>query len=196
MTGGRCHPPPEIPGPYFDFGFCTCQDEFEEMRLSNLYKRLLFGSKPLEDMAGSLSHLVHPPLCTFTEFWHAFDERRLSWLIDSRGLKQEREKFRHLDTVLGYRAGQAWPIVWLLKTFLNDESATAAPTLVAIDFAFLRCKNYFEIRGLKDLYREVLRYADLLELNKACVTEENRLLDFVSEYVKVKKEIVEVLQPW
>jgi hypothetical protein len=35
------HPSPELPGPYYDFGFCACMNEADEQILGVLYQRLI-----------------------------------------------------------------------------------------------------------------------------------------------------------
>jgi hypothetical protein len=37
------HPSPELPGPYYTFGFCACRNEAEESILGVLYQRLIIG---------------------------------------------------------------------------------------------------------------------------------------------------------
>ncbi|KAF7912218.1 uncharacterized protein EAF01_001239 [Botrytis porri] len=52
------HPNP-IQTNWYDFGFCTCNDEQEERALGVLYRRLLLGNKLLDDLRGNIQHMFY-----------------------------------------------------------------------------------------------------------------------------------------
>lgn len=190
MAAQLCNPPPSLPWLYDAFGFCICRDEHEEGELGGLYYRLIIGDGPnFWSQEGQGSPRSGP--CSFTEFWRAFDEGRLIGLMDSKGLKFERQRFRHLDKVLSYPDGAPRLAVWNLQAFLNDRAATVVPKQVLIKYGFFRCRNPRDTTALKELYRAVLTRADPLELDTA--SRQGRLLAFVRKYADVSARLTEVL---
>ncbi|KAL1640218.1 hypothetical protein SLS58_007169 [Diplodia intermedia] len=195
LIAQRSHPRPTFYGPYIDFGFCVCTGASMEHALGALYQKLLFGDTIIAPwMPRSIAPDVamRPPLCTFTEFWQAFDRGGLTELMDSCGLKAEREKFPHLDSVLSRRVDEPLPGVWMLQTFVNDESETVAPDCIVFSYGFIACTNPIDTAELKAFYQDVLASADPLDLEKASL--ERRLLDFGRRHVNVSAKVLKILE--
>lgn len=187
------HPPPSDTGPYYDFGFCVCNDEHSESALGGLYQRLLLSDKLQRFWTRRLNLSQHNyNTCTFTEFWRAFEARKLIDLVDTNGLKSERQRFRHLDQFLGYSPGVTPPPVWKLQAFLDDKNATNAPELVLTNYGFMNCNGYFEIVELKKVYEGVLERVDPLALHDACV--KGRLFEFTKEHVHVEPHLRRIMR--
>lgn len=186
------HPPPTLVEAYIDFGFCVCKDEMMEMKLGGLYQELLFGDTLCDAwMPWTNDRPSRPPLCTFTEFWQAFDEGGLTQLMDSRGLQSKRKEFPHLPSVLNRRAGDPVPSVWMLQAFLNDERGTVAPDSIMFDYGFVGSANSLDMAELKDFYRNVLTHADHLDLEKA--SAEHKLLAFGMRHAHVSANVAKLL---
>lgn len=158
------HPPP-TDQLYYDFGFCVCRDEYEEMKLGGLYQSLIVGDKSSRFWHNTS---VKPNTCKFGEFWTAFEQHKLLELMDAKGLSElgKANYPRHFDT---FMSGDSNVSVWDLKWFLADESWVDPEKCVVVDYGFSNCKTLREKLDLKMTYKTLLVRADPLELHRACV---------------------------
>ena len=179
------NPAPSESGPYYDFGFCTCTNEYTECLLGGLYQELFIGDKLQTFWTRRLPNYVRPrrELCTFEEFWRAYDAGKLIELMDKKRFKSDRERFKHLDTFLSYPPNGWHPSVWGLQTYLNESDKVDPPRPVYVDYGFVSCDDYFETMELKALYRTLLRSADHLELHEACI--QGKLWSFATSHIQV-----------
>jgi len=187
------HPPPTLPS-WYEFGFCVCNDEEEEGRLGSLYQQLIAGKKFWRD-SPSLTSEKDPDarICTFTEFWKAYESHTLIELMDSKGLHQKRleNSPRHLEVFL--RGGTLSMIsVWELKLFLAVEEVVEPEECVGVDYGFRNCRTFQETLDLKEVYRKVLRVADPVDLHNACIAGE--LFNFGSKLVKLAPRFVSLMR--
>ncbi|GLB34185.1 hypothetical protein LshimejAT787_0110690 [Lyophyllum shimeji] len=158
------------------FGFCTCSNAHEESSLGVLYQRLIHR-------------------CTFDEFAGAFEAGELLKLMDFKGFKGHRH-IAHMEEVLGSGSG---PIksVWYLKQLVevpSDEEHFHLHPAVRVDYGFINCSNETEFEDLKALYKQVLDMPRVnpLELHEAAIR--GKIFEFVTRFVKVKKNVVKQLQ--
>lgn len=187
------HPRPSDTGPYYDFGFCTCLDEYTEARLGGLYQELLVGDKFSSFGTRGLNlRSENRRSCTFAEFWRALESGKLIDLMDSKGFKPERQTFRHLDTFLEYPPNEPHCSVWKLQVFLSNRDTSEAPSPVLVDYGFMHCKGYFEVMELKSVYRSVLQLSGPLALHDACV--KGRLFEFARSFVKVEPRLSNMMR--
>lgn len=156
------HPADQL---YYDFGFCVCRGEYEEMNLGGLYQSLIVGDK--------LSQFWHEkPIgtntCKFTEFRKAFEQHKLIEVIDAKGLRELREANSplHFDT---FMSGGSAVSVWSLKWFLANETWVNPEKCVVVDYGFCNCKTANEKFDLKMAYKTLLPKVDPLELHQACI---------------------------
>ncbi|KAF5876693.1 putative zf-mynd domain-containing protein [Botrytis fragariae] len=170
---------------WYNFGFCTCNDEREESALGVLYTRLLLGNELLGDLRGNTQHMFYGPApltATFTEFWHAYESGTLIELIDSKGLKKMRSEFKLLEWFLSVSPSGPQPSVWSLKQFVAIDNPAEFPPneTVKVDYGFMNCQTFEETCILLETYKRLLREADLLELHEACLAGE--LFEFAESY--------------
>ena len=155
MVLNQCHPPPTMQD-WFDFGFCTVYGIHPEGDLSSLYSQLIVGNRFLQEHFGRVKTFPQKPVCTFSEFWQAFEGGTLLELMDSYGLAEERARFPQLNIFLGRNVeGQNWT-VWYLNQFLADESSQQPPPSVWVDFGFFKCTSFAERLELRKTYQELL----------------------------------------
>ncbi|MCJ1356979.1 MAG: hypothetical protein MMC33_006975 [Icmadophila ericetorum] len=182
-------PPPGTPS-YQNFGFGTCTSEYEEGNLGNLCIKL-FG----------IDRIHHPEIayfedsvckarglttCTFTEFWQAYEKKKLPQLLDSHGFRNKRLGFRHLETYLN--SGDLKPSVWELIDFLKRDQDFEAPLPVQVDYGFRNCTSVREKLELKRFYTELLgnsggllgsflpNCGDPMDLHEACL--QNKIYEY------------------
>jgi len=150
---------------YYDFGFCVCRDEYEEMNLGGLYQSLTVGDKPSQFW---LEKSIKTNTCNFTEFWKAFERHKLIELIDAKGLRELRKAKSplHFDTFMSRDAAES---VWDLKWFLANETWVDPEKCVVVDYGFCNCKTLKEKFDLKMAYKTLLLKVDPLELHQACI---------------------------
>ena len=172
---------------WYSFGFVTCYDQCEESKLVTLYKLLLTKSDgSLFDELYERRRDVAPP-ATFTEFWKAYEVGTLIQLIDSKGLKEQRSSLPFLEGFLSVPPTGPHPSVWSLKRFLEINNPIDRPPFpsVSVDYGFINCHTFEDICILMEIYREVLRTANPLELHQACVAGD--LFQFASDYVRMEE---------
>ncbi|KAB8277236.1 hypothetical protein BDV30DRAFT_223801 [Aspergillus minisclerotigenes] len=96
LTLHMAHPNP-IETHWFNFGFCTCYDEYEERALGGLFGKLLSGDNLFDDVPTSIPRMKKIQTATFTEFWKAYESGTMIQLMDSKGFKQYRLQFPYLE---------------------------------------------------------------------------------------------------
>jgi hypothetical protein len=187
------HPSPELPGPYYDFGFCACRNEAEESILGVLYQRLIIGDtlQPQRlywgDMPTSDAYATR-----FSGFCQAFETQHLIQFMDNNGMKQQRSSIRHLETYLNAPKETRHLPVWTLLTFLKSGDAECPPTEIFVPFGFVRCADTRVRSRLKQLYASILELADAIVLQEAQAT--GRLLQFAEQYVEISPDLAEILR--
>ena len=192
LQGG--HPPPADTGPYYDFGFCTCNDMYTESSLGGLYQELLVGDKLHRFWTQHLPNLAPTghKMCTFDEFWRAHDTGNLINLMDEKGFRSDRQNFKHLASFLKCSPNGPHPSVWGLQAYLNDTDREQPPASVYVDYGFIHCDGYFETMELKEIYRQLLRGADHLELHRACV--QGQLWSFATSHMEVEARFERIIR--
>jgi hypothetical protein len=174
---------------WFNFGFCTCGNEWEEGRLGGLYQGLLLGDVLFDDVlkAGVYANLVKTRLQTasFTEFWRAYESGTLIQLMDSKGLKEMRSQFPFLEGFFAVPPCGPHPSVWSLKQFtvINDPVEFPPIQALKVDYGFMNCRNFEETCTLMEIYKRLLLAAGPLELHKACLA--GKLFQFAERYHKM-----------
>jgi hypothetical protein len=160
------HPSPDQ-GIWLKFGFCVCPDEYSEGPLARLYQQLL-------------------ALCSFDEFYAAYDSSALIALFDAKGLNREREPFRHFEDILA-GSPNVNKSVWNLKQYVAVKDGGLIPS-IAVDYGFFNCKGETEKLELKEVYNQLFshRDADPLKLHEATIG--GRLFEYVGGFVKLKKK--------
>jgi hypothetical protein len=187
------HPSPELPGPYYDFGFCACRNEADESILGVLYQRLIIGDthQPQRlywgDMPTSDAYAAR-----FSDFCQAFENQDLIQFMDNNGMKQQRSSIRHLETYLNAPKETRHLPVWMLLTFLKSGDAECPPTETFVPFGFVRCADPRVRSRLKQLYASILALADAIALQEAQAT--GRLLQFAEQYVEISPDLAEILK--
>jgi len=85
------------------------------------------------------------------------------------------------------RSSPIAPSVWNLKKFLeiNDPVDYLPVPSVNVDYGFINCHTFEETCTLMEIYGEVLKTANPLELHKACIAGE--LFQFASRYVRMEE---------
>ncbi|MCJ1476174.1 hypothetical protein MMC13_004839 [Lambiella insularis] len=163
---------------WYSFGFFTCREQAEESILVDVYQLLLTKSD------GSFFYEFHNRRrgniqpATFTQFWKAYEAGTLIQLMDSKGLKELRSRLPFLEGFLS---------VWDLKQFLEINDPMDHPPIpaVKVDYGFINCRTFEETCILMEIYGQVLKTADPLELHQACVAGD--LFQFVSGYVRMEE---------
>ncbi|KAL4879293.1 hypothetical protein BJY04DRAFT_194152 [Aspergillus karnatakaensis] len=83
---------------WYELGFAVCHDEREEKELAGVYSQLIGGNKFFVDYPPSLASIYDGPsstlTCSFEEFWHVYQEGKLTQLMDRYKLRETRLKFQ------------------------------------------------------------------------------------------------------
>ena len=140
---------------YLKFGFCTTRHNLEEAMLGELYRDLIF-------------------ICSFEEFWTAYQSHDLVVLFDAKGLQQRRKKFKYLSIFLNIKPGALRHSVWGLRLFTLKSGIDPPPPPIAVDYGFTNCETAEEMSALKNVYCRIFdcpRF-DAMKLHAACVKGE------------------------
>lgn len=140
---------------FHTFGFVTLRNESDERTLGGLYAAILQES-------------TDPP-SIFREIMQAVETHTLVDLI-------KRKEYSHilsqlpssLSTFLAAPVAER-PTVWHLMQFAADESSTSPPAYLQRDYGFKMCRLREEVQRLKDIYWDLLKTVDPIELHYACV---------------------------
>ncbi|KAL9055450.1 MAG: hypothetical protein Q9162_003548 [Coniocarpon cinnabarinum] len=160
----------------------------EETMLLDLYQLLLTESD------GSFFYEFHnrrrgpfQPV-TFTQFWKALETGTLVQLMDAKGLKSLRSTLPFLEDFLSKPLAGPRPSVWDLKQFLeiNDPVDWPPCPSVKVDYGFINCNTVEETCILMEVYRQVLKNGNPLELHNACVA--GKLFQFASAHAPMREQ--------
>ena len=180
--------PNPIEGNWYSFGFVTCDGQLEESMLVDLYQLLLTESDGTSfyEFHNSRRGVIEP--ATFTQFWKAYEAGKLIQLLDLKGLRELRSSLPFLAGFLSVSPAGPRPSVWALKQFLEiNEPMDYPPTpSVNVDYGFINCRTFEETCTLMEIYREVLKTSDPLELHQACLAGD--LFQFASGYVPMEEQ--------
>lgn len=171
-------PGPNDPQTYIHFGFCTCDDWYEEMKLARMYTSLL-----LKD--------------TFDELVNAYKSSSVHFLLHSKFTAPDQSTPDLLEGVLSASPKKILP-VWYLKQFvLKGPEGRVGPNSfdlpdrldVNVDYGFRNCTNKSEFEALKAAYKLFFDHPDIhrnvLELHKACL--EGNLYEYLSGIINLGK---------
>jgi hypothetical protein len=197
------HPHPGDPNDlWYNFGFCTCADEHEEMMLGGLYSRLVGGNKYWVDYSKSLGENIYDgpsnlPKATFNEFWRAYKIRKLIQLMDQYGLRERRQQFKYLERFLAVRPVDHRPPVWRLCHFLAFEPMSVdLPEAVLIGaqcYGFSPELSACTKIDLMSFYRDLIRNGGPIELDQA--RSQGKLLEYAQRRLgKIEMDVAHVLR--
>ena len=161
------HPDPTL-RIWLCFGFCTTQNQYDEMQLGITYRTLVMR-------------------CSFEEFYQAYDSCSLVQLFSSKNINLEQFGL-HLADFLA-NAPHINKSVWDLKQFVvaNEPDIVPVPAVKA-DYGFFNCRNKEEEVQLKEVYKKVFENSngDPLKLHQACL--QGKIEDYVRATLKLKKK--------
>ena len=161
------HPNPSL-RIWLSFGFCTTQNQFDEMQLGIAYRTLVMK-------------------CSFEEFYQAYDSCSLIQLFSSKNINLESCGL-HLADFLA-NSPRMNKSVWSLKQFVEADELDGVPVpSVRVDYGFFNCQNKEEEVQLKEVYKKVFDEnsdGDPLKLHKACI--QGKIYDYVRMTLKLKK---------
>ncbi|KAE8341830.1 hypothetical protein BDV24DRAFT_163053 [Aspergillus arachidicola] len=126
LTLHMAHPNP-IETHWFNFGFCTCYDEYEERPLGSLFGKLLSGDNLFDDVPTPIPRMKNIQTATFTESWKAYESGTMIQLMDSRGFKNDRLQFPYLEEFFTSPLCGPHLSVWSLKQFLAINNPAEFP---------------------------------------------------------------------
>ncbi|CEI63762.1 unnamed protein product [Fusarium venenatum] len=176
MNQGDCH--------WFDFGFVVCRDQHEEQSLSNMYNSMLFGSMSRLEYAESLGSSIlkemakqRDPVCTFDEFWKAWDQKEITTIFDKCWLKSTKQPSREpgeygiCDRLRKFfEAERPLPSIWKLRHFLalqNISVESAVPDIAeaARDYGFSESLDTRMTMELRDFYAQLFQKTEPMEIH-------------------------------
>ncbi|OGM40065.1 hypothetical protein ABOM_011281 [Aspergillus bombycis] len=167
---------------WFNFGFCTSDDEYHERTLGGMYQRLLVGDKLYDDVPTRRPRRKDVQTATFTEFWKAYESGTMIQLMDSKGLGRERLKFPFLEQFFSSPPGGPHLSVWSLKQFLAINNPAEFPPIpvISVDYGFVNCETFTETCTLMEIYKRLLCDASPLDLHEACIA--GKLFEFAERF--------------
>jgi hypothetical protein len=146
------------------FGFVTTHSECEERTLGGLYAAILTKASNSQAIFREIVQVVETNtlinLITTKEYGHILTQLSSS-----------------LVTFLA-TPPQGRSTVWRLKQFVNDNSNTSPPPHLQRDYGFKYCRQHDEVQHIKDVYWNLLKTVDPMDLHNACVY--GRLYEFAS----------------
>ncbi|KNG83331.1 hypothetical protein ANOM_008385 [Aspergillus nomiae NRRL 13137] len=177
--------PDPIETNWFNFGFCTCDDEYKERSLGGLYQRLLVGDKLYDDVPTRMPRMKDVQTATFTEFWKAYELGTMIQLMDSKGLGRARFQFPFLEEFFSSPPCGPHLSVWSLKQFLAINNPAEFPPIpaISVDYGFGNCETFTETCTLMEIYRRLLGDASPLDLHGACIA--GKLFEFAERFHKM-----------
>jgi hypothetical protein len=144
-------PNPKVVDPdyWYDFGFAVCHNEYDEMRFCDYYMGLLKSDQLARSQLKPM-HLPELHICSFAEFWKAWEAGSLMDLFNRYGTAWGEgsyatrldEEFPRARDFLSYPGKADRPSVWKLKHFLAIDSANVLTTdpeiaAAAMEYGFL-----------------------------------------------------------
>ena len=162
------HPDPSL-RTWLSFGFCTTQNQYDEMQLGIAYRTLVMK-------------------CSFEEFYQAYDSCSLIRLFNSKNINLKQCGLHLADVLANSPHGNK--SVWDLKQFVvaDDPDNVPIPS-VRVDYGFFNCRNKVEEVQLKEIYKKVFdsedsNDGDPLKLHEACI--QGKTYDYVRKTLKLK----------
>ncbi|KAI5460130.1 hypothetical protein BGZ63DRAFT_389571 [Mariannaea sp. PMI_226] len=198
---------------WFDFGFVVSQDQHEEGMIGFMYNTMLFGSAYHEDYARSLGSSEKEkwvkkkdPVCSFEEFWKAWENGNLMAIIDRHRPESATEiinrpaksdLFSRLRVFLEAKTPR--PSVWKLCHFLaleehvSVESAVSEIAQAARDYGFSEKLDTKTTMELNRFYMQLLKKVEPLAVHRERMR--GNLMEFAEDYVDTLTPMVKkVLQ--
>jgi hypothetical protein len=159
---------------WVQFGFCASLDEWGEQMVADIYIKLI-------------------AICTFDEFYAAYQSSCLISLFDVKGLGSQLQNIRHLEDVLE-NCSVSTKSIWSLKQYVVSTVDVPLMPSVGADYGFYNCKTEEESTALKDVYRTFfnLHGSDPLKLHEAAI--DGRLFQYVGPVVKLKKKFKRLMK--
>ncbi|KAB8214014.1 hypothetical protein BDV33DRAFT_183543 [Aspergillus novoparasiticus] len=174
---------------WFNFGYCTCDEEYHEGPLGGLYHKLLLGNNFFDGIPAHIARCIpwmkNIQTATFTEFWKAYESGTMIQLMDSKGFKHDRLQLPYLEEFFTSPPCGPHLSVWSLKQFLaiNNPAEFPPDPTISVDYGFMNCKTFMETCTLMELYKRLLRKASPLDLHEACVA--GKLFEFAECFHKM-----------
>ena len=169
------HPNPSL-RIWLSFGFCTTQNQYDEMQLGIAYRTLVTR-------------------CSFEEFCQAYDSCSLVQLFSSKNINLEQCGL-HLADFLA-NSPHMNKLVWDLKQFVVADEPDSVPVpSVRVNYGFFNCRNKEEEVQLKDVYKKFFdeeSNGDPLKLHEACI--QGKVYDYVRTTLKWKEKYRRTLFP-
>ena len=167
LTLSDSHPSPPF-RIWLTFGFCTTNDQYNEMQLGIAYRTL-------------------HTRCSFEEFYQAYESCSLIHLFSSKNIDLEQFGSR----LAGFLADAPHmnKSVWDLKQFVIADELDAVPVpSVGADYGFYNCQNGEEVLQLKEVYKKVFEDSkgDPLKLHEACL--QGKMYEYVRTTLKLKRK--------
>ena len=199
---GNQHPPPMNQADcfWFDFGFVVCRDQHEEALLGGMYNTMLFGSRSQLEYAESLgsSSLARlfkkrDPVCTFDEFWRAWDKGKLMVMFDKCWPELETRhtyeptEYRILNRLRVFIGSEAPRLsIWKLRHFLalddiSVESAVPDIAWAAREYGFSERLDTRMTLELRNFYVQLFNKAEPMEIY--CERMKGNLVQFAGRHV-------------
>ncbi|KAK1245966.1 hypothetical protein MKX07_005035 [Trichoderma sp. CBMAI-0711] len=179
---------------WYDFGFATCRDEYDEGLLGGLYNSLVGGAKSSRDYDQSLGdepgEYPDLPTCSFTEFWLAYESGSLSKLFHQYGLGYSLDRFSGLPGFLSFLPGQdaLRPSIWRLKHFLALEPNTPLGNFprveaAAQEYGFASQLDARTRLALRQFYEQLFEKVNPLRVHEA--KNRGELLEYAESEIDV-----------
>jgi hypothetical protein len=185
---------------WFDFGFVVCKDQHEEDTLGRMYNTMLFGSTSQLEYAESLESKTlaefvkrRDPVCTFDEFWKAWERGKLMTIFNKCWPELTAEntyktvEYCLLDRLrIFIEAETPRPSIWKLRHFLvmedvSVESAVPEIAWAARDYGVSEILDTRTTLELRMFYSQLLKTAEPMETH--CERMKGNLLQFADRHV-------------
>ncbi|KZP08433.1 hypothetical protein FIBSPDRAFT_802992 [Athelia psychrophila] len=152
------------------FGFCTCRDDEEAVRLGRIYRAVIEN-------------------CKFGGLLAAYRASSLSTLMEKGGLRAMRESLPHLQHVLSCTGSGKLKSVWWLKLFVfveSDKIPESIPLLAIAAYGFVNCEKPQEREDLRGLYRLFFESGkgDPIALHNAAMA--GQIFEYLGAYMQLK----------
>jgi hypothetical protein len=141
---------------WYVFGFVATRTEEEERHLGGLYLGILRDAQNRQTK--------------FRDIVRAVETNTLVDFIDAQGYGRLHDIFPGVAWFLS-TPQEKRATVWSLKQFVADEDNTDPPPHLQRDYGFKYCRQRDEVQRLKDIYWNMLKKVDPMDLHHACVFE-------------------------
>jgi hypothetical protein len=141
---------------WYVFGFVATRTEEEERHLGGLYLGILRDAQDRQSI--------------FRDIVRAVETNTLVDLINTQEYGRFQDIFPGPASFLN-TPPEDRSTVWRLKQFVADQDNTEPPPHLQRDYGFKYCRQREEIQRLKDIYWNILKKANPMDLHHACVFE-------------------------